>query len=260
MKDFKIRIVILVAAAVLAIVAVLMSTGSFNKVEKNIETDFVVGSADKDSVLVDDGTYLYYNDKDGNVMRLNPYDVKNPSVWAENKEILDVTKTEILLRDKDGVYAFNKDEGIDESYDIKSDNIQVTVDGIYYKNKDGNVVKIDRETKEETVIISFDTKKFLVYENMLVCTIKDNPGIIIYDLVTFNVTAQEIETEIEDFYLTGEGMIYYSTKDSKLKYISLVGGQTGVSKFGKTDKYAFCKGAFFEVKKDKLLVNTEELY
>lgn len=262
MKKNYPKLILTIVAVVLVFAALFVALGGPTiKFDKKIVHK--VGAIDKNSAIYDDGGLVYYTSK-GNIMCVDPYDAKNPSVWVEDKKLLAVNGEYILAFDESEVYVFNKQEkGIEESYSIKTNNAQVTEDALYYLDKKtSNIMKIDRQTREETVFLPYEVKKFAIRDNVFYYIPEGKgKGIIGYDLSGVSAVLYAQNKTVGDFYVTGDKLMYYFNSGSKqLNYIRLMDNLDGEVKGKKYSGVAACSGAFFYVKNNTLRADVTGLY
>ncbi len=229
------------------LVLVIISIFTFApKKEKAPEVNIAV---DKNTNIVTDGEYIFFNNSDGDVMTMHAFDT-TAEIWVEGRKVLSVSDDNLVVKNNDGkVEVFSRiEKGIDETYDIKSDTVYCTSGAIYYlDNKTGYIMQIDRKTKEEVVFLAAAANDFLVFGNRLIIALEEKgKGIAVFDYDTGNAMQYALEKTVEKLAFADHMIVYADTK-GVVRKLNLNSGNEVVVKNVETDGLCFSKGVYFYV-------------
>lgn len=216
------------------------------KKEKAAEVNIAV---DKNTNIVTDGEYIFFNNSDGDVMTMHAFDT-TAEIWVEDRKVLSVSNDNIVLKNKEGlVEVFSREEkGIEETYDIDSDTIYCTSGAIYYvDNETRCIMQIDRKTKEEVRFLDTAVNDMLIFGNRLIIAPEEKgKGIVVFDYDSGNAMQFALEKTVEKLAFADHMVVYADTKDVVRK-LNLNSGSEVVVKNVETDGLCFSKGVYFYV-------------
>lgn len=219
--------------------------------EKNDKIDIPIA---KDSKIVTDGEYIFFNNPEGDVMFMHAFDTAG-APWGSDWNVAAAGDTHMLF-EKDGSWAiFNREEkDIEETYDVKTDNAQFNDEALFYKDKKtSHIMMIDRKTKEEKAIVPYAVNEFVVSENEIVYVPEGKKtGIVIYDYKSGMVSlfAQDRTAKGINYI---ENQIIFSDADKKGQVFNInrsAGIETEIENV-KTTNFCFSKGIYFYTEKSK---------
>ena len=216
------------------------------KKEKATEVNIAV---DKNTNIVTDGEYIFFNNSDGDVMTMHAFDA-TAEIWVEDRKVLSVSNDNIVLKNKEGlVEVFSRiEKGIEETYDIDSDAVYCTSGAIYYiDNETRYIMQIDRKTKEEVLFLDTAVNDILVFGNRLIIAPEEKgKGIVVFDYDSGNAMQLALEKTVEKLAFSDHMVVYADTKDVVRK-LNLNSGSEDVVKNVETDGLCFSKGVYFYV-------------
>lgn len=216
------------------------------KKEKATEVNIAV---DKNTNIVTDGEYIFFNNSDGDVMAMHAFDT-TAEIWVEDRKVLSVSNDNIVLKNKEGlVEVFSRiEKGIEETYDIDSDAVYCTSGAIYYiDNETRYIMQIDRKTKEEVLFLDTAVNDILVFGNRLIIAPEEKgKGIVVFDYDSGNAMQLALEKTVEKLAFSDHMVVYADTKDVVRK-LNLNSGSEVVVKNVETDGLCFSKGVYFYV-------------
>ena len=221
----------------------------------------------QESKIVTDGEYIFFNNPEGDVMFMHAFDT-TATPWGPDWNVVAAGETHMLF-EKDGAWAiFNKEEkGIEETYDIKTDNAQFNDEALFYKDKKtNNIMMIDRKTKEESTIVPYGVNEFVVSGNEIVYVPEGKKtGIVIYDYKSgmVSIFAQDRTAKGINYI---ENQLIFSDADKKGQVFNINKSASIETKIEnvKTTNFCFSKGIYFYTKKSKgeykLVFNNKDEY
>lgn len=248
------------ALLVLIIVSALMFSPSKNKAVKvNIPID-------KDSYIVSDGEYIFFNNPDGDVMMMHAFET-TPELFMHGWKVLSVSDNNMVMRqDKETVGVFDRQEkGILETYEIKSDTVYCTEGAVYYKDtKTKLIMQIDRKTKEEVVFLTSPVNDFTISGDILIVALAEKgKGMAMFDYKAGTAASYALEKTVSKVCYANN-MIAYTEKSGKVRRLNLGNANDIKVKKVKSDGLCFAKGVYFYIDKKwggyKLCINDSDAF
>lgn len=229
------------------LVIVIISIFTFGpKKEKATEVNIPV---DKNTNIVTDGEYIFFNNPDGDVMTMHAFDTA-AEVWVEDRKVISVSNDNLVVKNTEGlVEVFSRiEKGIDETYDIDSDTIYCTSGAIYYVDKETRcIMQIDRKTKEEVRFLDTAVNDMLIFGNRLIVAPEEKgKGIIVFDYDSGSAMQHAFERTVKKLAFADHMVVYADTKDVVRKLNLNSGSEVVVNKV-ETDGLCFSKGVYFYV-------------
>lgn len=248
LKDNK-KIILIGALALLVLIIISV----FALAPFDTAGDTVNIPIDKNSNIVTDGEYIFFNSPEGNVMVMHAFET-TPEIWIAGWKVLSVSDTNLVLqKDKETIAVFNREEkGIEETYTVKTDTAYCTAGAVYYKDaKTKHIMQIDRVTKEEVVFLNSPVNDFMIVEDKLIIAQGgDNKGVALFDYSTGAANLYVPDKEIKAVTFLEDMIIYTDAKDEVRKLHTKANYDMAVEDVG-TKSLCYSKGVYFYVDKAK---------
>ncbi len=247
LKETK-KIVWLGGLALLVLVIISAFTFSPVKKEKGPNVNIPV---DKNTNIVTDGEYIFFNSPEGDVMIMHAFDT-TPEVWVKGWKVLSASDETLVLKQNDeSITVFDRAEkGVKETYDVKTDTAYCTKGAVYYKDSTTKMImQIDRETKEEVVFLNSPVNDFLIYgDQLFVAQEEEGKGIAMFDYGTGTAALYAPEKTVKKLSFSNNMIVYTDTKDN-VRRMNLNNGNDIKVKNVKPESLCFSKGVYFYVDK-----------
>ena len=233
------------------LVLVIIATFTFSS-SSEVKTPKLNIPVAKNTNVVTDGEYIFFNNPDGDVMRMHAFDA-TPELWIEGDwKVLSVSENNIVFKqDEETIAVFNKEEkGIEETYAIKTDTAYCTKGAVYYKHPETScIMQIDRITKEDVVFLGVPVNDFYVVGDILVVAQNgDKKGIALFDYSTGAASLYLLDTVVKKVCYS-DGVIVYADKKDNVRRLTIGNSEDKELKGVKKDGLCFSKGVYFYVEK-----------
>lgn len=248
LKETK-KIVWLGGLALLVLVIIAIFTFSPSSKANTPKLDVTV---DKNTNIVTDGEYIFFNNPDGDVMMMHAFET-TPELWIEGDwKVLSVSENNMVFKqNEDTIAVFNREEkGLEETYAVKTDIAYCTKGAVYYRDMEtGCIRQIDRKTKEDVVFLGISVNDFqVVGDKLIVAQGGDKKGIALFDYSAGGASLY-LPEQVAKTVSFSDNMIAYTDKKDKVRRLNLGNGNDISVKKVKADSMCFSKGVYFYVEK-----------
>lgn len=236
------------------LVLVIIAAFTFSPSSEKQDTPKVNIPIDKNSNIVTDGEYIFFNSPEGEVMVMHAFDT-TAETWIDGEwKVLSVSEKNLILqKDDKSITVFNREEkGIEETYNVKTDTAYCTEGAVYYKDpKTDCIMQIDRETKEEVVFLNNPVNDFLVFgEKLIVAQGGKNKGLALFDYSTGEAKLYMPDQVIKTVTFS-DNMIVYTDAKGNPRRLNLYNGNDTKIEDVKSEGLCFSKGIYFYIEKAK---------